>query len=211
MTRFQSCWIQRSHALLPHSVMPTSSSNPFGKAPTKDDLQNCEFPCLDAQNRLGEARNNTREALRKGTPPVVIAVDISFNEPMQQIQVLELTGGQKLSAYGFAISSQRNIAPFFNKVPRNRNRPQDTYDLDFLIANNEIDDALCAQIFGIFIAKCQSRQLEPTRASLDDPKIKERASNGWQAMKLELGELPDFEGCFERVSDFYRNLPWNSK
>ena len=39
--------------------------NPFGKAPTKDDLQNCEFPCLDAQNRLGEARNNTREGAKE--------------------------------------------------------------------------------------------------------------------------------------------------
>lgn len=27
-------------------------------------------------------------------------------------------------------------------------------------------------------------------------------------MELELGEVPDFEGCFMRVSAFYRNLPW---
>ena len=174
-------------------------------------FKTANFPALMLKIASAKRGTTQEKALRKGTPPVVIAVDISFNEPMQQIQVLELTGGQKLSAYGFADLIAEKYRAILQQVPRNRNRPQDTYDLDFLIANNEIDDALCAQIFGIFIAKCQSRQLEPTRASLDDPKIKERASNGWQAMKLELGELPDFEGCFERVSDFYRNLPWNSK
>jgi len=28
-------------------------------------------------------------------------------------------------------------------------------------------------------------------------------------MKLELEDLPDFEDCYERVSAFYRSLPWD--
>ena len=75
---------------------------------------------------------------------------------------------------------------------------------------NEIDDAFQAQILAAFGAKCQARQLEPTRASLDDPEIQKRAGADWRSMELELGEVPDFEGCFARVSEFYRNLPWNS-
>ena len=181
------------------------------KSQPKKIFNSADFPALKLKIACAQRGTEQERALQEGKAPGVIDVDISFNEPMQQIQVLELTGGQKLSAYGLADLIAEKYRAILQQVPRNRNRPQDTYDLDFLIVNNEIDEALCAQIFGIFIAKCQSRQLEPTRASLDDPKIKERSSNDWQAMKLELGELPDFEGCFERVSDFYRNLPWNSK
>ena len=47
--------------------------------------------------------------------------------------------------------------------------------------------------------------------SLDAPEIKKRAGTDWQTMKLEVGEIPEFEDYFARVSEFYRNLPWNSK
>ena len=89
------------------------------------------------------------------------------------------------------------------KVSSNRYPRQDVYDLNWLISRNEIDDALQAQILVALVAKCQARQLEPIRASLDDPEIKERAGADWQSMKLERGEVPSFEGCLE----FYRDLP----
>ena len=95
------------------------------------------------------------------------------------------------------------------QVPRHRKRPQDVYDLDRLIARNEIDDAFQSQILEALVVKCRARQLEPMRASLDDPEIKKRAGADWQPMELELGEVPDFEGCYARVAGFYRNLPWS--
>ena len=181
------------------------------KPQPKKIFKSADFPALKLKIACAQRGTEQENALQEGKAPGVINVDISFKEPMQQIQVLELTGGQKLYAYGLVDLIAEKYRAILQQVPRNRNRRQDTYDLDFLIANSEIDDALCAQILGAFVAKCQSRRLEPTRASLDDPKIKERAGNDWQTMKLELGEVPDFEGCFERVSKFYRNLPWNSK
>ena len=43
-----------------------------------------------------------------------------------------------------------------------------------------------------------------------DPEIKKRAGADWRTMELELGEVPDFEGCFTRDSEIYRNLPWRT-
>ena len=43
---------------------------------------------------------------------------------------------------------------------------------------------------------------------LDNPEIKRRSGDDWQTLELELGEVPDFEDCFARVSQFYRDLPW---
>ncbi|MDE0104042.1 MAG: hypothetical protein OXN89_16845 [Bryobacterales bacterium] len=52
------------------------------------------------------------------------------------------------------------------------------------------------------------RQARPNQASLADPEVKQRAGRDWQSMGLELGPEPDFEGCFVRVAEFYRDLPW---
>ena len=168
-----------------------------------------KFPALKL--KVASARRGTasQEALQEGKPTnCVIDVDISFNEPMHQIQVLELTGGQELLAYSLVELIAEKLRAVLQQVGRRRNRRQDVYDLDRLIAGQQIDDDLCAQILEVFVEKCRSRGIEPSRASLDDPEVKSRSAAEWDTMKLELGEVPNFEDCFARVSEFYRNLPW---
>ena len=187
-------------------IVKTHSVKPQPKAIFPD----AKFPALKLKIASAKRGTTQEKALLKGKTPVVIDADISFNEPLQQIQVLELTGGQELFAYGLVDLIAEKYRAMLQQVPRNRNRRQDVYDLDLLIAHREIDDALRAQIFEAFVAKCRSRHLKPTRVSLNDPKVKKRSGADWKTMKLELGEVPDFEGCYARVSGFYRNLPWNS-
>ena len=177
----------------------------------KTIFEEAEFPAL--KFKIASAQRNTQQekALQEGKAPGLIALDISFNEPLQQIQILKLTGGQELRAYSLADLIAEKYRAMLQQVTRKRNRRQDAYDVDLLITDSQIDDACCKQILYAFIEKCHSRHLEPTRMSLDAPEIKNRAGTDWQTMKLEVGELPDFEDCFARVSEFYRNLPWNSK
>ncbi len=176
----------------------------------KGKFPDANFPALKL--KIASAKRGTKQekTLQKGKTPVVIDIDISFNEPLPQIQVLELTGGQELFAYGLVDLIAEKYRAMLQQELRKRNRRQDVYDLDLLIVHREIDDARCAQVLEAFVAKCRSRHLKPTRASLDDPKVKKRSGADWKTMKLELGDVPDFEGCFARVSEFYRNLPWNS-
>ena len=178
------------------------------KLPKKTIFETADFPALKL--KIAYARRGTKQenALREGKSPGVIDLDISFNETLQQIQVLELTGGQELQAYGLVDLIAEKYRAMLQQVRRRRNRRQDVYDLDLLIGKIEIDDALREQILDVFIAKCRSRQIEPTRSSLDNPEIKSRSRAEWQTMILELGEVPDFERCFARVSEFYRSLPW---
>ena len=188
-------------------VVKTHSVKPQPKAIFED----ADFPALKLKIAYAQRGTTQENALREGKAPGVIDVDISFNETLQQIQVLELTGGQKLHAYSLVDLIAEKYRAMLQQVPRNRNRRQDVYDLNLLIARSEIDDARCAQIFDAFVKKCRARHLNPERASLDDPEIKRRAGADWQTMELELGEVPDFEVCYARVAKFYRNLPWNSK
>ena len=181
------------------------------RMPEKTKFEEANFPALKL--KIAYARRGTKQEMRllEGKVSEVIDLDISFNETLQQIQVLELTGGQELQAYGLVDLIAEKYRAMLQQVPRRRNRRQDVYDLDLLIEKIEIDDARREQILDVFIAKCRSRQIEPTRSSLDNPEVKSRSRAEWQTMILELGEVPDFERCFTRVSEFYRNLPWKSE
>ena len=175
----------------------------------RGQFKTARFPALKL--KIASARRGTpsEAALQEGKPTnCVIDVDISFNESMHQVQVLELTGGQELHAYGLVDLIAEKLRAVLQQVGRRRNRRQDIYDLDRLIAEQEIDENLREQILEVFVAKCRSRDIEPDRASLDDPEVRRRSAAEWETMKLELGEMPSFEDCFARVSEFYRNLPW---
>lgn len=181
------------------------------RMPRKTNFEEADFPALKL--KIAYARRGTKQERRllEDKIPEVIDLDISFNETLRQIQVLELTGGQELQAYGLVDLIAEKYRAMLQQVRRRRNRRQDVYDLDLLIRIHEIDGTLRAQILDVFIEKCRSRQIEPTDLSLNDPEIKTRSHAEWQTMKLELGEVPEFESCFTRVSDFYRNLPWKSE
>ncbi len=159
---------------------------------------------------VGYAPRGTSQekALKRGRAANVIGIDISFNERLGHVQILEITGGQELFAYGLADLIAEKYRAVLQQVTRNRNRQQDIFDLDLLISGNAINDRLRTQILEVFIEKCRSRDLEPTQASLEVPEVKERSGAKWETMELEVGEIPNFEGCYTRVSEFYENLPW---
>lgn len=173
-------------------------------------FENAEFPALKLKVAYAQRGTRQEKALQEGKAPGVIDIDISFNESMRQIQILELTGGRELRAYSLIDLIAEKYRAMLQQVTRKRNRRQDVYDLHLLVAENNLDDATRAQILDTFVEKCQSRYIEPTCRSLEDPEIKKRSGAEWNTMELELGGVPDFEECFERVSEFYKSLPWNS-
>ena len=91
---------------------------------------------------------------------------------------------------------------------RNRYRRQDVYDLDILIRNPDLNDEAKAMILTTFIEKCELRNIKPTQDSIDVPEIKKRSGSEWSTLELEIGQVPDFDACFERIATFYQQLPW---
>ncbi|MEX1252421.1 MAG: nucleotidyl transferase AbiEii/AbiGii toxin family protein [Hyphomonas sp.] len=171
-------------------------------------FETASFPALKI--KIAFARRGTPQevALNKGMMPGKIEVDISFNEPLRQIQVLGLTGGAELYAYDLVELMAEKYRAMLQQKERNRNRRQDVYDLDRLIDGREFTPEVLTHILEVFVAKCQSRNIEPTIDSLDDAEVRRRSAADWQTMQLEIGTLPEFEGCYSRVSSFYRALPW---
>ena len=178
------------------------------KALPKGMFEDANFPALKL--KVASARRGTSQerALERGQAPNVLDVDISFNEPWRQIQVLELPGGNELRAYGLVDLIAEKYRALLQQVPRRRNRRQDVYDLNLLVGDDSIDAHVRREILDVFVMKCQSRGLAPTSESLEDPEVKARASADWKTLELELGELPDFEVCFSGILEFHRSLPW---
>lgn len=168
-----------------------------------------EFPALKLKIAYARRGTNEERALNEGTASTVIDVDISFNEPLNHVQVLELTGGQELYAYGVIDLVAEKYRALLQQIPRNRYRRQDVYDLDVLLPGILSDKIPPADILEALLEKCSARRLEPNRRSLENTEIKRRASRDWNTMELELDDLPVFEDCYERVATFYRSLPWD--
>ena len=142
--------------------------------------------------------------------PLYFNIEISFNEPLQQVQILRIADDRELYAYALVDLIAEKYRAVLQQIPRKRNRRQDIYDLHYLTADNETDANSKCQILNVLQVKCRSRDIEPTRTSLADPEIRERSAARWETLELELGEVPDFETCFEQAKAFYESLPWKS-
>ncbi len=171
-------------------------------------FETAEFPALKMKIAFAERGTKQEEALVAGKAPGVIDIDISFNETLRQIQVLGLTGGEELQAYSLIDLMAEKYRAMLQQKERNRNRRQDVYDLDRLIAEHSLNSSFKEQLLEVFVEKCRSRHIEPGQDSLQDPEIKKRSSAEWESMELEIGNLPDFEECYDRVAEFYTTLPW---
>ncbi len=129
-----------------HTVTSLPRSLPFAEA---------SFPALQLKIACAQRGTIQERALRSGKTPVVIAADISFNERLQQVRVLELNGGQSLRAYGLVDLIAEKYRALLQQVTRRRQRPQDVYDLNRLLTGNGLDEGTRARILDSLVAKCR--------------------------------------------------------
>lgn len=121
------------------------------------------MPALNLKIASATRCTSQEKDLENGMVPVAIEVENSFNERLLQIQVLGLTGGQELFAYGLVNLNAEKYRAILQQVPRRRNRRQDVYDLDRLVARKEVDEELKAEILAALNAKSVGVNNTPIR------------------------------------------------
>ncbi len=168
------------------------------------------FPALKVKVAHAHRGTNEERALNRGNASNVIDIDISFNEPINHMQILTLTDGRELYAYGLIDVVAEKFRALLQQVPRNRYRRQDIFDLSFLIPKIHANKTSPKDILKSLHDKCLARDIIPDRHSLDDPEVKRRSGMEWDSMFQEFSDVPDFEKCYDRVAAFYRSLPWIS-
>jgi hypothetical protein len=163
---------------------------------------------------IGFAKIGTRQAelLEINKSVQILRVDISFNEKIKDYEELILDDGStSINAYSPIEIITEKYRALIQQAQRNheRNRRQDVYDINFLIKHFDYDEDEKKLILENLIIKSESRNIYPNYNSLSDMKVKELAKKEWHTMELELMELPDFEGCYENIKNFYMSLPWD--
>lgn len=153
-----------------------------------------EFPALKLKIAYAMAGTPAHAAMLARRAADTVEVDISFNEPLSSLQVLEMTGGDELCAYSLTDLMAEKYRAMLQQVIRNRSRRQDVYDLDRLIQDHVFDAEGREAVLSAFIEKCEARHITPTRGSLDNPEVRRRSGADWNSLALEVGALPEFEG-----------------
>jgi predicted nucleotidyltransferase component of viral defense system len=161
--------------------------------------------------RVGYAKRGSPQAHRfqAGKATDILEVDISFREPVNAIQIVQLgVSGETIRAYSLLDLIAEKLRALLQQESRNRNRRQDIYDIASLLKNFSPDHNDKANLLRLLREKCRARKIDPNVEALSRPEAKNRARKEWDTLKLEIGDLPDFDECFASVDAMYRSLPW---
>lgn len=141
--------------------------------------------------------------------PYTLEVDISFKEPIGAIQVLSFEDTkQKVQAYSLLALIAEKFRALLQQEKRDRHRRQDMYDLHSLCQRFTLDEDEKHKLLEILKEKSSARGIDPNQTSLEQPQIVERAKADWHTLEVEVGEVPEFDICFEAANSLYKSLPW---
>jgi predicted nucleotidyltransferase component of viral defense system len=169
---------------------------------------NASFPSIKL--KIGYAYKGTAKHRRliQLQSTSVIAIDYSLNEVISNTDEVLVGLDQSVNAYPFAELVAEKFRALLQQIERDRYRRQDVYDLAFL-SRMPRNGSVEAAILESLMIKARSRNIEPTRDSLNDEEVKRRAAADYHTLKDEVqGDLPDFELAYAEVLAFYRALPW---
>lgn len=178
--------------------------------PNWDRTGGTRFPALEITIGYAKRGSNQEKSLDSGNCTQILRIDISFNEDIIDSQELILDDGQTtINAYTPIEIISEKFRALIQQIHRNRNRRQDIYDINLLLRHFDFNKNEKESILHNMIVKSKSRDITPQIDSLSDYRVKEASQKEWDTMRLELGDLPDFNVCYEEVKTFYESLPWD--
>lgn len=180
------------------------------RRPRPELFEDADFPALEV--RIGSALRNTpqEQLLAEGRAARILLVEISFRDQVYSFQELHLDKpAVGVRAFTLEELIAEKLRALLQQPIRRRNRRQDVYDIAFLLERHALDEAALQRVHHTLVEKCRTRGIEPTRASIENPEIRERAEREWGTLKLEISDLGSFDERFERVLTLYRSLPWS--
>jgi len=162
--------------------------------------------------RMGYAYKGSSEhkQLVVNNCPHVIKIDYCFNEPNHEIDTLQIEDGGEIKAYSIVDLLAEKYRAILQQEIRNRTRRQDSYDIYYLLENENLDDDdIKEQILIALIKKVKSRNIEINKDSLLNENIRKRSQAEYSTLAQEIkGELPPFDNVYERVNEYFESLPW---
>ncbi|MBC2735917.1 MAG: nucleotidyl transferase AbiEii/AbiGii toxin family protein [Desulfobacteraceae bacterium] len=177
----------------------------------KPPSEEASFPTLKL--KIGYAyKHNTREhkRLMNKNSSQVVAVDYSFNEFTQDVDMLKIAHDSEIPVYSFTDLIAEKYRAIIQQEIRNRYRRQDVYDLNFLLTRfPTITDTEKTKILKSLTSKANSRSISVDKNMLSREETKMRSKRDYENLVPEIDEdLPPFENAYLLVKNFYESLPW---
>mgnify|MGYP005845549277 CR=1 FL=1 len=178
------------------------------KKPRPQGFADLQFPAIEMKIAYAKRGSRQHERLDRGDCPTTLKIEVSFKEPVEAVELIQLGENSSIHAYQFSELVAEKMRALLQQVKRDRSRCQDVYDIAFLVRDAELDEKEKQYILERLIQKSHARDIEPDRDTMSLPDIKARAKDGWKTLNLELSDLPDFDTEFAVVESFYKSLPW---
>ena len=173
------------------------------------------FPTLRIRIGYAQRGSKAQARLSKGASPHVVIVDLSFNEDPGDPVSLKIDGHGVLKAYSLESQMAEKFRALIQQQERFRGRVrrQDAFDIFRVLEQGFFSSAQSRLALVCAICKsCRSRGIEADVHSLSNPEIRQRAAKEYDQLRFEIdGELPDFDQVFDRVCQFYSELPWGGR
>jgi predicted nucleotidyltransferase component of viral defense system len=135
----------------------------------------------------------------------IIPVEISINDIVCETIIDELEGGRHVGIEVCALEDivAEKLRALLQQIARNRNRPQDVYDISRLLRVNSLDEAKVARYF---VAKCQDRGVLAAKSSFVD-EVRERASVDYEQLASStMDDFVPFGEAWGQVAEFVSRL-----
>ncbi|MCA9834262.1 MAG: nucleotidyl transferase AbiEii/AbiGii toxin family protein [Thermomicrobiales bacterium] len=135
--------------------------------------------------RIGWAapgQERQRQLLLDGKPGAqIIDLDISVNENVcayDETLLRDISHPLKVSTIEDIVAEK--LRAILQQPVRRRHRNQDILDIAMIYRNLDPDVALISQFLP---AKCQNRDIDPTKSAFRDPEVRERSEFGYDALR----------------------------
>lgn len=170
------------------------------------------FPALQIKIGFAE-KGNPRQVrrLEECGASDTISIDYSLNEYTGETSSIDinLEDETAIKAYSLVEMVAEKYRSCLEQKVRNRKRYQDVYDLYFLIGkyNSEIISSF-DEIRQVLLDKSIGKGLDDLLnvSGFLDSEIKERSADGYNDLKYDVKNLPEFEHAYQIVADIYRQI-----
>ena len=178
--------------------------------PRKKDFEQFSAPQLQLKIAYAQRDTSEHQRLKQGKCSNVIKLELSFNEPVSDIEIVKMSDSVSLSAYSIIDIIAEKFRALIQQPKRNRTRRQDLYDINFLINNYPLSYEDKDNILKTLLKKAYKREIYPNIDSLTNEDVKSYTAAEWESLSLEVEDLPPFEDTYKDVEAFYRSLPWKN-
>jgi predicted nucleotidyltransferase component of viral defense system len=174
--------------------------------------QGANYPTMEV--RIGYApKLDTRRLRRLLGPngsPTRLTLDLSFNEPLCDLEILGAGSTDELLAYSLTDFVAEKLRAMLQQPVRNRWRPQDALDIYVLLNRQELHDPKTkSRILDTLRTKSDARDLTVEQQSMRDPEVRKRSARDYPTLASQIEiELPPFDKVFGAVTDYFESLPW---